>query len=156
MNEFKPPEGLNFHCAEDLSILALASGLGSVASFLLELDPRARLYTYTDWWEHDGLHFPKGKTDLHGLFEMIKTPQALLRSMPGYNKVFVGVAPASNLWYLRFYVDWDDHGAHLMGRFDLTLPLDCVRLFKSRVLPLIEGSLIQQEASAYYATILRS
>ncbi len=36
---------------------------------------------------------------MHGLFEMVKSPCAVLAEMPGDEDVFVAVAPKREAWY---------------------------------------------------------
>lgn len=148
---FNAPQGSNFS-SKELPAPELARALCRVASFIQEVESYgAELQKYDDWWEHDGLHFHKGAISIHQLFEIVKSPQSLLAAMQGDEEVFIGVAPASQLWYLRFYLSWDDEGFELRGRFDITVPSNLAASFKQRALD--SATLEEQDAQAYYKNI---
>lgn len=145
------PQGINFS-SHTLSAPQLARALCRTASFIQDIEPHGlKLQKYHDWWEHDGLHFGKGTMSLHELFEMVSSPRSLLAAMPGDECVFIGIAPDSHVWYLRFYLSWDDEGFDLSGRFDITLPTHLAPTFRERMLGVVE--LKQQDAEAYYSTL---
>ena len=148
---FNAPQGINFS-SKVLSAPDLSRALCRTVSFVQDIQPYGvELQRYDDWWEHDGLHFPKGAISLHELFEIVKSPQSLLAAVPDDDFVFVGVAPDSQLWYLRFCLAWDDTGFELNGRFDITLPTDLAARFKQRVLDAVDME--EQNAQAYYNSI---
>ncbi len=148
---FNAPQGINFS-SKVLSAPELARALCHAASFVQNTESHGvQLQKYEDWWEHDGLHFHKGTISVHELFEIVKSPQALLAAMQGDDDVFIGVAPDSQLWYLRFYLSWDDEGFELNGRFDITLPADLAPSFKQRVLDSV--NMEEQNAETYYNKI---
>ena len=148
---FNAPQGINFS-SKVLSAPELTRALWRVVSSVQDIEPYGvSLQKYDDWWEHDGLHFHKGAISIHELFEIVKSPQALSAAMQGDDHVFIGVAPDSQNWYLRFYLAWDDEGFELNGRFDITLPADLAASFKERVLESVDMK--EQDAEAYYSTI---
>lgn len=128
--EFVRPRGRNVRCARELPATALSEVLCRIASFLQTLAPYTRLERYDDWWEHDGLHFHRGSLGFSKLFAMISSPRALLEAVPGDDQVVVGVGRADGSWYLRFRLEWDDAGANLAGRFDITVPDSVVERFR--------------------------
>lgn len=145
------PQGTNYS-SNVVSALELALTLRRTASFVQDIEPHgAKLHRYHDWWEHDGLHFPQDTVSIHELFEIVESPRSLLAAMPGDENVFIGVAPDSELWYLRFYLSWDDEGFELSGRFDITLPTYLASGFQQRMINAVD--LEEQDAEAYYNTI---
>ena len=112
-----PPSGITFRTTADDPIAALSRDLCRVAAFLQARDPSARLVRLEDWWEHDGLYLERGPTEFHSLFQIIGTPRSLLQSMPGDERVFVGIGSADRSWYLRFFAGWDDEGETLLGEY---------------------------------------
>ena len=101
-SDFKPPAGTNFNCPDPVSIAVLSKDLRKIAAFLQDRFPYASLQQFEDWWEHDGLHFIKGMTDIHGLFAMVGSPKSIYVAMPGDDWVKIGIAPTDGKWYLRF------------------------------------------------------
>lgn len=145
------PRGINFS-SQELTAPDLARALCRVVCFLQDVEPQGvQLQKYADWWEHDGLHFPKGTISIHELFEMVESPRSMLASMQGDDDVFIGIAPHSQLWYLRFYLAWDSAGFELNGRFDITLPTDVAFIFKRQVLGAL--NMKEQDATTYYQSI---
>lgn len=153
MSNFVKPQGINFSSpqltAKDLSI-----ALCRIVSFiqnqeLYDVD----LKKYEDWWEHDGMHFYKRTIDFHDLFRCIDSSRALLEAMPGENNVFVGIAPQSNNWYLRFYLEWDEEGHNLIGRFDITLPSNLAEHFR-KALFTSNLLLVEEDATVFYQHLL--
>jgi hypothetical protein len=133
--------------------LAVAHDLCNFAAFLQERDPSARLVRADDWWEHDGLHFEKGPTDFHTLFQIVGTPRSLLTSMPGDHRVFVGIGNADRSWYLRFFADWEDEGETLLGEYSLTLSTGLTPHFEITVVPTLDCSLERDDSLAYFERI---
>lgn len=152
---FTAPTGINYHCSKDIPIALLSQALCRVSAFIQSLDSNAQLLRYEDWWEHDGLHFERGTVDLRGLFELVESPRALVASMQGDERVFVGIASSDASWYLRFYVSWDDEGSELFGRFDITLPASVSPAFEDEVLGQLELELEQQDAEVYFKSCMR-
>jgi hypothetical protein len=153
MTPFEAPTGTNFRSESNVPADVVSKSLCRIASFLQDREPYQKLLRYDDWWEHDGLHFPKGPVDFHGLFEIIGSPRALLAAMPGDDYVVVGIAPQDNSWYLRFFVDWDDADTNLVGRFDITLPEPAATAFRDEVAQSISHGLTEQDAQGYYDAI---
>lgn len=148
---FAEPQGINFS-SPTLSAPQLARALCRVVSCIQDMEPyRVKLQKYHGWWEHDGLHFDEGTISLHELFEMVSSPRSLLAVMPDEESVFIGIAPDSHLWYLRFHLSWDDEGFELSGRFDITLPIHSAPAFQQKM----DGftQLERRDAKAYYSAI---
>jgi hypothetical protein len=152
MAEFIRPKGTNFQCA-DVTASDLAKALSRIASFFHCLDPYEKLKRYDDWWEHDGLHFDRASVDFNQLFAMIKSPRALLETVPDDDFVFVGVGPFAGGWYLRFRVEWDDEGFDLRGSFDVTVPESLAQQFRTEVVRPLSLDLSEQDADSYYDSI---
>ena len=145
---FKIPNGINLS-SEELPASELARNLCRLASFIQNTESdTTKFQKYHDWLEHDGLYFPKEEVSIHELFEIVKSPQALLESMPGDENVFMGITPNSQLWYLRFYLSWDEEGFDLIGRFDVTLPPDLLAVFRQYIT--IDLALHEQDAKSYF------
>lgn len=154
MSEFRLPLGTNFSSEREIPASSLANALLITVGFIQEHDPYARLRRYDDWWEHDGLHFFREAMSIHQLFEIVKSPQALLEAMPGDLDVFVGVAPEDEAWYLRFYISWDEEGYELLGRFDFTLRPDLETRFRDESTRM-DVKLLEQDSEKYFrSTIL--
>jgi hypothetical protein len=150
---FHEPQGINFS-SKEITAHELAWALCRTVSFLQFLEPHGvPLQKYHDWWEHDGLHFQKGSINFHELFRIVESPQSLLEAMPGDDNVFIGIAPDPNIWYLRFYLYWDEGGFDLLGRFDITLPTESAPQFKQRVLDSLDMQMQQQDAATFYNKI---
>jgi len=148
---FNPPSGINFS-SKALSAPKLTQALCRTASFIQVFETHGTLlFKYDDWWEHDGLHFSKDTITFHELFEIVKSPQALLQAMPGDEDVFVGMTSNSQSWYLRFYLSWDDEGCELSGRYDITLPAFLAADYISRIQDIVK--LEEQDAATYYNNI---
>jgi hypothetical protein len=77
----------------------------------------------------------------------------LLEIVPDDDSVFVGVAPVTGRWYLRFRLEWDDEGFDLLGRFDITLPESLVEQFRTEVVRPLSLGLSEQDADSYYDSI---
>lgn len=160
-SNFIAPVGTNLKSGFHLRATFLSAALSQTVAFLKSLgDGDPRLFRYDDWWEHDGLHFPRkdGIIDFDILMSLVETPQAIKGSMTGEYNVFVGVAPSNFQWYLRFYYDTDtairgQSEEEMFGWFDLTLPEGLVDAYRQQVvLPL--GLEMQEQASiAYYLSI---
>ncbi len=155
MARLMKPEGTNFRLTEFVPATLLSASLCTVAAFLQELDPDDTLQRYDDWWQHDGLEFERDRIDLHGLLELVKSPQAICESMPADDYVRVGIASPKVGWYLRFYLTWNAAGDVLEGDFDITLPGEHVERFKQVVMRDLAVRLEVEDACAYYARILR-
>jgi hypothetical protein len=70
--------------------------------------------------------------------------------MPGDDDVFVGFSDKQNSWYLRFYLNWNDSGQTLVGRFDLTLVPDLANEFEKAILPRVGCDLTKEKATDYF------
>ena len=62
-------------------------------AFLQAVEPSVWLRRYDGWWEHDDPRSSGEAPDMHGLFEMVRSPRDILAEMPGDEDVFVDVAP---------------------------------------------------------------
>jgi len=151
--KFNLPNGLNFRSECGIAGAALALALREVVGFLQRQEPFESLRLHHDWWERDRLHFDRGSLDYAKLFEIIRSPRDLLRAMPGDEDVFIGVAPASGQWYLRFYLAWDDDGFKQMGQFDVTVPSPLAASFRKEVVKELKIPLTEEDADKYYAAI---
>lgn len=151
MAYFEKPNGVCFFTPEAMDATELSRTLCKIVSFLQSRDPYVQLHRYDDWWEHDGLHFARGRLDFDGLFALLKSPKSLLESTPEDDSVFVGVAPENNQWYLRYRVEWNDEGTALHGECALILDRDYAELFTE-----LEGrtGLKQVDSKAYYADVI--
>ncbi len=154
MTGFRKPEGVNLSLGRDVPAALLAQALCRAVAFVQDTEPDgAPLQLYHDWWEHDGLHFHRRNITLHHLFEMVQSPRTLLAAMPGDEDVFVGVAPDSGGWYLRFYLRWADDDVSLVGRFDITVSAPHADRLRQRVFTALSLPVREQEAGAYYRSI---
>lgn len=152
--QFAGPSGTSFSLAGDLLAADLCRALLKTTSFLQAIEPHgATLHRYEDWWEHDGLHFARGRSGFPDLFHLIESPRALLQAIPDEEDVFVGVGPPHGHWYLRFRLAWDDAGFQLDGRFDLTLPPQQATLYREEVARPLNLPIIEQDAASYYRAI---
>ena len=134
MSVFVKPKGINFLSINVLSAVELSNVLCKTVSFIQQLEPYAKLKRYEDWWEHDGLHFYRDSINLEEFFKIVHSPKSILEAMPGDFEVFVGIAPENNIWYLRFYLDWDENEENLVGRFDITFSNELAENFEREVL----------------------
>jgi hypothetical protein len=150
---YLPPEGLTFRTDGDAPLEDVSSDLCRIAAFLQRLDPSAKLSRFHDWWEHDGLHFPKGSTNYHGLFQHVATPRSLMESMTGDHRVFIGLSPEDRDWYLRFFADWDEHDTNLIGEYSISLAESLVQLFDNEVAASLRCPTIREDALAYFQRI---
>ncbi|MGD9161137.1 MAG: hypothetical protein PVG39_22155 [Desulfobacteraceae bacterium] len=153
-NQHRPmPKGIAYCGNGPLEIIT--KDLLKIAAFLqsIMLFGPDRLIRYDDWWEHDDLHFKKGRTDLHELFTILKTPRTLYDSMPGDDDVFIGIGPEDESWYLRFYVDWDINDKELVGAFAAVFKNDLADQFKKEVISKLESNILEIDSSKYYERI---
>jgi hypothetical protein len=156
MSTFVKPIGINFRSDNELSSNVLWKSLCLVVSFLQSVDPYKELHWYWDLWEHNGSEESLGhnkQIDFHQLFKIIESPRNLLYTMTTDNDVFIGIAPSDNTWYLRFYMNWDDEGFNLIGRFDITLPLELATRFRDEVVKTSPTQLSEQDSQTYYASL---
>lgn len=152
--QHRPPEGVNFSSDEEVSAKELSDSLKIVASFLQDFVSTRGICRFDDWWEHDGLHFLRGQSTIHGLFECVSSPEALLSSMPGDQDVFVAFSSDENSWYLRFYLSWTESGQDLVGRFDLTLEPPLADIFRKDVLSKVACKLTEENSRNYFERII--
>ena len=154
IDSFAAPQGVNLRSDYELLPDLLSEALMKTVNFLQSIElHEAEMYKYADWWEHDGLHFAKGCFDFTALRQMVNSPTALLKGMPGDFCVFVGVAPQDFRWYLRFYLDPDAVEEELFGRFDLTLPIELAASYKEWVVRPLGLEMQEQDAGEYYRSI---
>ncbi|HTC95650.1 MAG TPA: hypothetical protein VK699_19560 [Terriglobales bacterium] len=69
------------------------------------------------------------------------------------DNVFIGIAPNDNSWYLRFYLNWDEEGFNLIGRFDITLPAELAERFRKDMTEPQAIELTEEDAQTYYESI---
>jgi hypothetical protein len=155
MATFVKPTGTNFRSADEVPSSVLSKSLCLVVNFLQSVDPYAELQWYLDLWEHSGAgaHVHKQQIDFHGLFKIIGSPRDLLYRMTTDDDVFIGIAPTDNTWYLRFYLNWDEDGFNLIGRFDITLSHELATRFRDEVVKSLPAQLSEQDSQTYYASI---
>ncbi len=164
--EFRRPEGRNFRSASDeLEPETLCEAVTVVLEFLRDVTRVRRLYTYNDWWEHDGEFFAGERTTFKKLLENVRTPQAMALIMRCETMVHLGVAPVRSAWYLRFYLDEDI--THLLkkgsydprrvpefsNKFDVTLPPSLADRFRREVVPKLPCEVTEQDSVMYYESI---
>ncbi len=129
--------------------------LRRVSSFLeglaVDLPPLIR---YDDWWEHDGLHFERGRLTFRDLWQIAQTARSLLNATPDDHAVFIGIAPEDNRWYLRFRVEWDEDDNDIVGRFTVIVPSDIAERFRNEVVPRLPIGLEEAEARQYYEKVV--
>jgi hypothetical protein len=136
--DFTPPPGTRFTIERELPLEAVSRDLCKIVAFLQGLTPFGKLVRYDDWYDHDGLYFERGRTDFHGLFQVVQTPRALLDGTPDDDHVYAGIAPEDRGWYLRFRAERDDHGEGLMGTFSLLVGGQLVERFEGEIIPDLE------------------
>ncbi|MDP4147011.1 MAG: hypothetical protein Q8936_21475 [Bacillota bacterium] len=155
MSSYIPPVGLNYRPKEnDIDPVSLSNTLCRIVSFLQSKDPNIKLNIYNDWWQHDGLHFEKGLIGYDDLFDIIETPRTIFENMPGDDWVYIGVSSEVNSWYLRFYLDWNRNDEHLLGRFDITVPLKMGNEFENEVISKLDFSIKKEDSKSYYERII--
>jgi hypothetical protein len=155
MNVFEPPKGLNFHLGKgSVDASSLSQALVKVVAYLQNRTAGSKLIKYTDWWEHNGLHFIKDEISFGILASMIDNPRRILESMPGVDSVFIGVSPTGCEWYLRYYLDWDDNGKSLVGKFDITVPESMHAEFEDEVVKELGFPMDKEASGEYYRRII--
>lgn len=112
-----------------------------------------KLNRFADWWQHDGLHFSEHPISFPYLFQVVRTPRALLEAMPGEPGVRIGIAPTDLKWYLRFILDWNDAETALEGDFDITVPRELAPDFRAEVVSQLPFAMAEEEARKYYTRI---
>ena len=153
MHSFREPKGVNFSCQKYLRIDDLIAALSKIVLLLRSESSNVELHRYDDWWEHDGLHFHKGKTDFEIILKMLRSPKELYGAMPEGFAVRIGIAPDNMNWYLRLFVDWDDDDADLEGNFDITLPGDLAEKFRKEIMESVTCGMNEEPSEAYFAKI---
>ena len=150
------PMRINFHSVGELPAAELSTSLCRIASYLQDVDPYAKIRKHQDWREHGvsghPFHFEK-PISFHDLFEMVGSPKHLLWAASDDERVFVGVAPDDNSWYLRFRMEWNEEGFSLIGEFDITLPKEMAEQFRKTVSGNLPAALEEQDAETYFALI---
>ena len=101
----KLPKGIMFYLEEYIPISNLRDILLKITRFIQGKELFNKLCRYDDWWEHDGLHFEKGKIEIGGIFQILKSNRSLYESMPGDDFVRIGISNNEKTWYLIFFVD---------------------------------------------------
>ena len=150
---FVPPIGINFHLQQPIPLDLLSDALCKIVVFMQANDKYKTLKLYSDWWQHDGLHFDGDHINILELLEIVKAPQAILGFMPGDDYVRVGIAPESLEWYLRFYaVEANNHLRQ--GDFDITLPKQLSEKFRQEVMKNLGLSIQEEPSTSYYSRIM--
>jgi hypothetical protein len=152
---FSPPAGVTFHTAGEIAVSELCALLQRVAVFLQSLQlssPSLRLYH--DWWQHDGLHFDRRAITFSDLFSIIQTPRAIFEATPNDHDVFVGIAPESAEWYLRFRAEWDVDDQRIVGSFAVTVPLGKARVFTTEIGATSQHRIVEEAAETYFARVI--
>jgi len=150
------PLRLNFHCVEDLPAGTLSASLRLVAVFFQTVDGDTNLRCHQDWREHGVDFYPfmfEKRITFHDLFETVGSPRGLLSAASDDEGVFIGFAPDDDSWYLRYRLEWNEDGTHLIGRFDVTLTREMAQEFKTTTLRDLPVVLEEQDAEAYFASI---
>ncbi len=150
MSKFVKPKGINFSCFEEIPIQELSENLLQIISFLTQIHPKLELNRYEDWWEHDGLHFYRGKVDFDELQRTVTSDRLLQEFKLGDFDVFIGIAPKNNSWYLRFYLDNEEN----LGRFDITLSDEIAEDFEKEILNKLTLEMKKQSAVTYYKSMI--
>jgi hypothetical protein len=134
----------------------LSKSLCWIARFLQSVDPYAKLRMHYDWRQHGVSGYPfvmEKDITYHEFFTKIGSPRDLLRVCSDDERVFVGVAPADDAWYLRFRCEWDEDGFNLNGTMDFTLPKSMAAPFQTEVLSYLQIKLQEQDEDSYFAEI---
>ena len=155
------PHGTNLRSNPCLASPMLSSALIQPVVFLRSIDrDHLEFFRYDDWWEHDGLHLPRKDEliDFNILLHLVETPVSIEEAMTGEYKVFIGVAPPSFQWYLRFYHDTDNSGSRYSsgqrtGCFDITLPNTLVDAYRQQVILPLGLEMQTQDSIEYYLSI---
>jgi hypothetical protein len=150
MNEFIEPKGINFSCSKEIDSNELSNNLGFIVDFLEKINPNDQLHQFDDWWEHDGLHFYRGKTNFDELKKIVSISGLMQEFKLGNFDVFIGIAPIENNWYLRFYLDEEEN----LGRFDITFSDEMAEVFTNEVLEKLTVKMNQQPSETYYKSII--
>ena len=148
-----PRDGVVFFTQPENPIIEVSRDLCKMAAFFQGRDPYRKLRRFDDWWEHDALYFDKGNLDFHGLFELVGTPRSLLTSMPGDDRVFIGVEDLDRTWYLRFFADWDARDENIVGEYSVTLDRPLGTLFAKEVKPSLDCALSIDDATRYFERV---
>jgi hypothetical protein len=153
-NEFRTPDGINFRCADLISIAALCKDLRRIGAFLQDRPFGPSLLEFEDWLEHDGQQFLRRTLEFHALFGIIGSPRTIYEAMPRDDLVRIGIAPMDYGWYLRFYAHWDDAEDFPKGSYDITLPFDLAAEFREQVVPKLEATIKEERADTYFGRIV--
>ncbi len=76
-----------------------------------------RSVQFSDWWEHDGLHFHLRYESLGSISSILQNADSIADLATDDDHVCVGLSPTSRSWYLR--VRAEQLGANLVGHFDV-------------------------------------
>jgi len=150
---FLPPAGAVFHSESESALADVSADLCQIAAFLQRDAPSSKLERFHDWWEHDALHFPDGDTDFHGMFQRVGTPRALIESMTGDHRVFIAFSPPDRDWYLRFFADWDDDDANMVGEYSIALGINHSETFFTKVVPKLKCATTREDVLVYFKRI---
>jgi len=147
------PRGIAF--SGDGPLSKVTEDLRTIAAFVqsLLLYGSPVLIRYEDWWEHDGLHFRKGKTDIHALFSDLASPRTLLEAMSDDDSVFTGFGPEDESWYLRYRADWDCRDRELVAAYAIALVQPLSEQFRTEVVPSLSSFGQEQTADQYFRRI---
>lgn len=154
MSDFQIPRGITFISPNEIDAANLSTVLAKIAAFIQARSSNAKLKRYDDWWEHDGLHFYRKPLSINDLFAIVRSPKSLLESMSGDFNVFVGIYSEELSIYVRFYVEWNDDETQLVGRIDVTVPVNLVDLFRKEIVSVSKTNFKEMDSYEYYKSII--
>ena len=148
---FQEPSGINFRPAMPILIKEMEDTLPLIWRFVSAKDPSPILLRYEDWWQHDGLHFEKGKITREVFSKMIGSKGEIIKSMSGDFNVRIGIASPKMEWYLRYYVAIEED--ILDGYYDVTVPLTWENEFEAEVGMSLKTPFVKEDAEGFYKAI---
>lgn len=74
--------------------------------------------------------------------------------MSGDFNVFVGIYSEELSIYVRFYVEWNDDETQLVGRIDVTVPVNLVDLFREEIVSVSKTNFKEMDSYKYYKSII--
>lgn len=148
------PDGVTFFTREEVPIGLGIEDLGKMLAFLKRVrPPGASLRRYSDWLQHDGLHFANGTMSLPELERWFASPQGLVAATEDEHAVYTGVSDAECSWYLRFRAESDVNERSLAAMYSLTLVPEMAEHFRAEVLPRLRGGLDAEPSGSHFLRI---
>ncbi len=154
MSDFQVPVGTTFISPDEIGANDLSPILRKTVAFIQALSPYTKLERYDDWWEHDGLHFFRKHISFDDVFEIVRSPKSLLESMTDEFNVFVGIYSKELAIYLRIYVEWNDDETEIIGRFDVTFPVNFAGKFRDEITSVSSIEMTEMNSDDYYKSII--